>query len=229
MKIKSIIGASTLLALSAPLQATLINFDLENIGADGSVTNSITSGGVTINIAPVSGSMYACTYGDNSPWCFSGAEGVTNTALNPTNVSGTRFISTYASPQGTTNINNAVPITFTFSEAIMSFGLTTLDLLEDGGNDGITFTLSGNGGSSTHSMTGPQGASGLDLDFAISSSLFDITSVTFDMSGGSAWNSAYGIDDLFIEVKDASVPEPSIIALLSLGLFGISVAGRKKA
>jgi len=187
--------AGTLSAFAAT--ADTVIFDLENSDADGTVVNTVTSGGVTITIAPSAGSMHMCTYDDSTPLCFAGLG--LNGPLNPSNVSGRRFISTYPGVV----INDAAPITFTFSEAIKSFGFTTLDLLENGGNNNVTFTLSGDGGSTSHSITGPQGASGVDVDFAISSSSSDITTVTFTQtSGGSVYGAAYGIDDLYVEVGD---------------------------
>ncbi|MDC1018847.1 PEP-CTERM sorting domain-containing protein [Pseudomonadales bacterium] len=218
------LGAIAGLSLSGMAQAAIINFNLENIGVDGSITNSVTSSGVTVNIAPASGNMHACSYFDSSQFCFAGQG--TNTPLNPANVSGTRFISTYAGSH-TTFIHNAAPIAFSFSETIKSFGLTTLDLLEAGGNGAITFTLSGDGGSSTHSISGPQGASGVDLDFAISSAAFDITTVSFAVAGGAVYGAAYGIDDIFVEVAD--VPAPPGLALLVLGLAGLGFSRKRKS
>jgi hypothetical protein len=184
--------------------AEIVKFDLENVGVDLSNVNTLTSGGVTatsggvtITITPSVGSMHVCTYYDTSSKCFQGHAKKSNVPLNPANVSGERFISTFP----TILIDDAAPITFTFSEPIKSFGLTMLDMLENGGNDNVTLTLSGDGGSSVHSITGPQGSSGIDLDFAISSSSFDITTVTFSHNGERVYGGQYGIDDLYVEIK----------------------------
>lgn len=195
-----------LMALALTATADTVVFDLENIGADGTPVNTVTNEGVTITIATEEDQMAANTYGPGpAADCFVGASpgGFTNVPLNPSNVSGIRFISTCSG-----GITDATPITFTFSEAIKGFGLTTLDLLERcSRNDGVTYTLSGDGGSTSHSISGVQGESGLDLDFAISSSTFDITTVTFDHAAGSVCGALYGIDDLYVEVAD---PNPVI-------------------
>jgi len=187
-----------LMALALTATADTVVFDLENIGADGTPVDTVTNEGVTITIGTRRDTMAANTYGEGpAQECFVGASpgGFTNIPLNAGNVSGSRFISTCE------KIKRATPITFTFSEAIKGFGLTTLDLLEKcDSNANVTYTLSGDGGSTSHSISGVQGKSGLDLDFAISSSTFDITTVTFDHTAGSVCRALYGIDDLYVEV-----------------------------
>ncbi|MDP6546053.1 MAG: PEP-CTERM sorting domain-containing protein, partial [Phycisphaerae bacterium] len=145
-------------------------------------------------IATASGTMGARTYGGGLT-AFGGAGG-DNVPLNPENVSGSRFIST-ATP-ATDLFRHVQPITFTFSQPVQSFGLTTLDLLEDGiwPTRKLTLRAFDEGGAliAEHTRTGPQGPSGLDLDWLVASPSQNIVSAS--LSG--SFPGGYGIDDLMV-------------------------------
>lgn len=109
---------------------------LEDLGPDGTITNSRVIDGVTVSMSNTAGiNMVALSYApyvtDPAYYSFLNG-GVRNAPANPGNVSGSRFISTYASnPDNQTGaINNIGVMRFEFSSLVNSFGFTTLDVLE---------------------------------------------------------------------------------------------------
>jgi hypothetical protein len=196
---------------------------------DGPLNNvtSRTLNGVTVTLEVDAGDPFrARTYGAFGTQAFSGTD--VDTPLVPGNVSGGidgNFIST------TDQWDASSPFTFNFSEAVQGFGLTTIDVLEAGVAAGTAVTMtawSGLNGTgtilATDTKTGPQGASGLDLDFWVSVGSNQIWSVTIGNSSGEigAGYTGYGIDDLVLTLAgDGVVPEPAGLGLMGLALLGM--------
>lgn len=212
------------LALSAVIDT------LEDIGPNGAVVTSRLIGGIEVTIdAGANAGVYANTYFDPSLHYFSGphsACGSTcNDPLDPTNVSGNRFIGGY--PDGTPTFENRVPsYTFEFSSNLSGFGLTTIDLLENNGGDTdwITLTAYNSLGAilDTQTRIGDQGPSGLDLDWYVSSANPDIAKAVLTSSisdfGG------HGIDDLLVET--VAVPIPSAFYFFAVSLLNVAALKR---
>lgn len=190
----------------------------EDLGADGStvVPRVIDDVSVTVSTGG-SQSLLAATYYATTPNFFGGAGGVSNAPLVPNNVTLSRFIT-----PGTYFID-ARPIVFEFSEPVASFGLTTIDLLEDSGATGKYIVLRAfdvnDGVLDEHARFGGQGPAGLDLDWVVSSNA-GIMRVELDGNVGSAGGN-FGIDDLTL-----LLPEPTSLALLGLG--GIAFLRRSR-
>lgn len=175
--------------------------ELEDIGPDLTPISSRTIGDVTVTISTASGNGYwAATYNDATTHSFTGAGDLTNAPLNPANVSGSRFIST------TEDINHDMPIVFDFSAPVWSFGLTTLDVLEDvDTSPDAEVRLQGFNGDllvDEHVRVGIQGPSGLDLDWQVSH-VGGITRAVLMRTAG-VISPGYGFDDL--TVHSLSVP-----------------------
>lgn len=202
--------------------AYLVTDTLEDIGPDGSAVTSRVIGDITVTINN-SGStlMGARTYDPSALGAFKGKDREVNTPLDPTSVSGSRFIST--SPDQT--INYAQPIIFDFSAPVLGFGLTTIDLLENAATNNRYVTLDAYNSLgevvASQARTGPQGPSGLDLDWFIFSDNQNITQVKLRTNITHGYGPGYGLDDLVVQ----TVPIPSSILLLSTGVaafFGIT-------
>jgi hypothetical protein len=168
---------------------------LEDIGPDITTITTRTIGDVTVTISNATGNPYwAATYYDDTVPSFLGAGDQTNAPLNPANVSGTRFIST------TEDINLDMPIVFEFSAPVWSFGLTTLDVLEDVETSAdAEVRLQGFNGDNLvdeHVRTGIQGSSGLDLDWEVSH-MGGITRAVLIRTAGTI-SAGYGLDDLVV-------------------------------
>jgi hypothetical protein len=120
-----------------------------------------------------------------------------------------------------------LPWTFTFSEPVKSFGLTTVDLLEPrgGASDFLVFSAYDSQGQLVDEMTrtGVQGPSGLDLDWLVSPPSGLISHVT--MTGVISNFSGHGIDDLALE---SAVPEPALLSLLATGLAALAWRVRRE-
>ena len=239
VKTLSVSASLTLLLNNNQLANSMIIVDtLEDIGANGTVVNSRTIGDVEVNISTRNNrDLFANTYFDNSISAFGGANGQINTPLNPGNVSGSRFISTGVTGNFNDSFDQVNPITFSFSEPILGFGLTTIDLLEAGVTSNNFLTLSvfdaSNNLIDSQTRTGPQGTTGLDLDWFISSENANIFSAI--LSGNVVANTAgYGIDDLVVVADDSteSIPESSnligIVFVTLLGLASWTYSGRDK-
>ena len=210
----------------APASAVLFTDGLENIGADGALVSSRTIGGVTVGITTAidaTDPMEARTYFDGSPRAFAGAGNADNAPLNPSNVSGTRFISTSRHFNTQTRLGNASPVVFSFSTAIAGFGFTTLDLLESITPAGRTVTLEALNSASavvaSMSLTGPQGGSGLDIDWFVSSPGNDIFAARFTSDLVQGEGGGYGIDNLVVD----TVPVPGGLPLLAGALGALAM------
>ena len=176
---------------------------LENIGADGTPVTSRIIGDVVVDISTSAGiNLGARTYFDNSPPSFHGAGSGRNAPLNPGNVSGTRFISTSNLNLSSGNFVQVRPIVFRFSKPILGFGLTTLDLLENSVTASSRITLEARDASgqnvASQTRSGPQGPSGIDLDWYVSSGLPEITEVRL-LSNNLSAGQGYGLDDLVVD------------------------------
>ena len=183
---------------------------LEDIGPDGTPVLSRTIAGVEVTMSSAGGPLGARTYYDSDPLAFGGIGGaLNNSPLVPSNVSLYRFLRTDGAFEG-----EVLPISFEFSSPIESFGLTTLDLLEYGEPDEATVEIRAYDASDIlldeMVRTGPQGSSGLDLDWLVSSPAQDIVRV--ELTGTVRNYCGYGIDDLVLVV-----PEPATLSLLAVG------------
>ena len=193
--------------------ATMFHDDLETIGADGTSVTSRVVGGITVAIVP---GLTAGTYFDQTPVIFfgpAGGVGTANDPLTPANVSGDRFIG------GTFTVLTG-PITFSFSSPLNQFELTTLDMLEDGESSTAQVTLSAFDSSNflldQQIRVGPQGSSGLDLDWIVVSAAENIAYVELEHMG-IGFGPAFGIDDLILGTEDSvGIPEPTTALLLAL-------------
>ncbi len=227
---KQYLGAFWAAVFSTSVNAVVITDTLENIGVDGTSVTSRIIGNVTVTISTLSSiDIAARTYFDNSPTAFFGVDGAPNAPISPGNVSGSRFISTAAILGGGVNFNTTQPIIFGFSSPVLGFGLTTLDLLEDGESSNLAITLDAldsNGQIvATQTHTGSQGSTGFDLDWFVSSDQPAITEVRFSANNFVS-GSGYGIDDIVVQ----SVPLPTAVWLFGCGLLGlVGFSKRKKA
>ena len=228
MKKKILAGLATvsLMLGTAQMSSAYLTTDiLEDIALDGTAITSRVIGDVTVSISTSKGIyLGARTYFDNSPAAFHGADDVDNVPLNPSNVSGTRFISTSAFGVAKYPFDSVAPIIFDFSIPVLGFGLTTLDLLENGESSNTYVkleALNSNGQIvASQTRTGPKGSSGLDLDWYVFSSHPEITQVLLSSNMGNGY-SGYGIDDLVIDT--APVPVPATMLLLGSGVVGLAV------
>jgi hypothetical protein len=180
--------------------------DLEDIGSDNTVITTRVIDGVTVTISTGGGyPMRACTYNDDTFYAFAGAGGATNVPLNPGNVSGTRFISSNVA-DGNSSFPYVKPIIFEFDRPVTFFGLTTLDLCETGDTTAWPRVRAYDASDNlvdNHVRYGPQGDSGLDLNWSVSGAGMMKVELTGDISpdyGG------YGIDDLMLAAPPEVVP-----------------------
>ncbi len=170
--------------------------DLETIGPDLTPVTQRIIDGVTVTISTTAGvDLLARTYGV-LPSAFGGAGGADNEPLNPGNVSGSRFISSSGFAGG---FDSVQPIIFEFSAPLVSFGLTTIDLLEDGAPSSDFVVL--RAFDTTNTLVaevlraGPWGASGLDLDWLV---VFHSGITKVHLSGLVTANPGFGIDDIVL-------------------------------
>lgn len=167
--------------------------DFEDTGPNFTIVNSRVVEGITVTISNASGLPFlSMTYFDEGSHSFAGAGDEINAPLDPSQVSGNRFIST------ADNINTDMPIVFEFSSPLGAFGLTTLDVLEDVETSAdAEVRLQGFNGNTLvaeHVITGVQGGSGLDLDWMVTSHA-GITRAVLLRTAGTI-SAGYGIDDL---------------------------------
>ena len=136
----------------------------------------------------------AMTYFDEASHSFAGADDQINAPLDPSRVSGSRFIST------ADDINADLPIVFEFSTPVGIFGLTTIDVLEEVETSAdAEVRLQGYNGDTLVAeqvRIGAQGPSGIDLAWEITSEA-GITRAVLVLSAGSI-SAGYGIDDLVL-------------------------------
>jgi len=167
--------------------------DFEDTGPNFTIVNSRVIEGVTITISNASGLPFlSMTYFDEGSPAFVGAGDGVNAPVDPSRVSGNRFIST------ADNINTDMPIVFEFSSPLGVFGLTTLDVLEDVETSAdAEVRLQGFNGETLvaeHVITGVQGGSGLDLNWEIANQIGFTRAVLVRTAG--FISAGYGIDDM---------------------------------
>ena len=189
---------------------------LEDIGPDTTPVTTRVIDGVTVTISTGAGlQMQACTYYDSTVYAFTGKDGAVNAPLNPGNVSGTRFISTLGT---NSRFQNVEPITFEFDQPVTSFGLTTLDLLEDEEDPTTTLRLEAFDAADAlvdeQVRTGEQGPSGLDLDWSVTGTGIVKVRLTGSIIGTDI--GSFGIDDLVLIPTVTAVPALDRIGLLVL-------------
>ena len=197
-----ILSAAILLALPGPARGVVD--DLEDIGPDCTSVTSRVIAGVTIEISTAGGiEMTARTYYADECSAFLGDGTVSNVPLNPGNVSGMRFISSATAPD---LFPQAEPIIFEFDVPVAFFGLTTLDLLENGqgcNTVGASLALRAHDASDVmvdeHARAGGHGPGGIDLDWFVSGNQI----VRVELTGGNFGEcNGYGIDDLVLASAD---------------------------
>ncbi|MBU8870622.1 MAG: hypothetical protein KOO60_07150 [Gemmatimonadales bacterium] len=187
--------------------------DFENTGPNFTYVNSRVNDGVTVTISNASGLPYlSVTYFDEGSHCFLGADDVVNAPVDPLRVSGDIFIST------ADNINTDMPIVFEFSTPLGSFGLTTLDVLEDVQTSAdAEVRLQGFNGDTLvaeHVISGVQGGSGIDLDWEITSQA-GITRAVLLRTAGTI-SAGYGIDDLVLVTMPVSDENSTLSGIKAL-------------
>jgi hypothetical protein len=151
--------------------------------------------------------------------------------MNPGNVSGTRFVSTSGTGPGQAGFPLVEPIVFEFDVPIKLFGLTTIDLLEDGATcnpGGAHLALRAYDASDMlvdeHARAGARGPGGLDLDWFVSGEQI----VKVELIGGSLGDcTGYGIDDLVLVVSppadDLEDIGPDCTAVTTRVIDGVTV------
>jgi hypothetical protein len=126
--------ATLLLSLCTVIAVEAGTDNLEDIGPDGTTVTTRVIDGVTVTITTAGGTpLLARTYTEGTA-AFLGAGGQPNAPLNPTRVSGTRFISTSYYVDGDDNPLNTLSqlgyLVFEFDTPVATFGFTTIDLME---------------------------------------------------------------------------------------------------
>lgn len=169
--------------------------DFEDTGPNYTVVSSRVIDGITVTFSNSSGLPFlSVAYFDEGSPSFLGAGDLVNAPVDPSRVSGNRFIST------ADDINVDMPIVFDFSTPVGVFGLTTLDVLEDVETSAdAEVRLQGFNGETLvaeHIITGIQGGSGLDLDWEIYSES-GITRAVLVRTAGTI-SAGYGFDDMLL-------------------------------
>lgn len=217
--------STLILFLATPAVAGPVFSDGFDDLADGAMFSTRTVGPVTVDFLDPTGTIPrqwdVFTYGSPTQ-AFSGAGA--DTPLNPGNVSFDRFIH----PEGGgTSFSNA-PYIITFSEPLERFGLTTIDMFENGTNEATLEAFDENGNSlDTFTINSDQGGSGIDVDWEVSALGPNfITRVEFD----GTHSTGFGIDDFVLELAPPppEIPEPTTIVLFSLALAGLAVWSRRR-
>ncbi len=218
---------AVLLCVSYQTALSLELDTLEDIGPNETEISQRIIDGVTVQFSVAhENTLKAGTYYDRSYFCFGGpANNKGNDPLNAVNVSGDRFISI----KGPAGPDSDIPtVTFDFSDPIREFGFTTIDLLENRGgpNDWIEVFAYNDHGEiiDQQRRDGPQGGSGLDLDWVVSSDWNEIVQVQMltyitNFSGNA-------IDDIYVD--HAPVPEPATMVLFSVGFIGVIFFRRRR-
>jgi hypothetical protein len=117
------------------------------------------------------------------------------------------------------------PITFTFAAPVEGFGLT----LNNDYGGAFTGTINEyDGATLLSSYTSAPQQQGTLLFLGVLDSSFDITSVTID-TAGIGGNHAFAFGNLSVVTTVATAPEPASVALLTMGLLGLSGLARRRA
>lgn len=203
----------TLLILTLSAAALASTDDLESNDANYTVIASREIDGVTVSITNARNWPFLLvTYYDPGSPCFLGADDLVNAPLAPAGVSGNRFMST------ADDINKDMPIRFEFSAPVESFGMTTIDVLEDVQTSAdAEVRLIGYHGTTVvaeHVVTGIQDLSGAVVHWEVNSSE-GITSAEFVRTGGTI-SAGYGIDDLVIVNMPVATDRTSFDAVKAL-------------
>ena len=211
--------------------ATLVFDDLENIGADGTDVTQRQIGDVLVSMGTASGmALSARTYGSTDLPAFWGMSDALNTPSASERLSGSRFLSTSivnpAEPGSLFTANN--PIWFEFDQDVVEFGLTTLDLLEQGSGstDWLALRAYDIFGNLLDEQirTGAQGAAGVDLRWSVASEGASIARVEL-VGDIVATYGGFGIDDL--AVAASVIPAPA--SLVVLAVAGLGGTRRRRA
>ena len=185
-----------ILAFSSVVSAQVTD-DFEDIGQDGSAVSSRVVGGVYITLQNDEGAAPEARTYFQPPHAFRGAGQVVNAPAVPANVSGTRFIYFGGTLQET------MPIRIDLSQPVYGFGLTTIDLLENASQDNSTVFLRGLDSNlqflTQQTRTGPQGPTGLDLDWWITSPQGISTVLLLGSHFGASY---FGVDDFVVQVAN---------------------------
>lgn len=189
--------AAIVILLFSSVASAQVSDGFENIGPDGTLVPFRVIDGVYMTLRnDEGGAPVAHTY-FQLPRAFTGAGHVPNAPLVPENVSGSRFLYFGGSLQET------APLRIDFSQPVYGFGLTTIDLLENSTAGSSAVFLRGLDGDlqflTQQERYGPQGPSGLDLDWWITSPQgISTVLLTGSVSGGGH----FGVDDFVVQVAD---------------------------
>jgi len=190
----------TLLLLGSQASAVLINFDDQGLTGPSTFGNPMQ----TINLTNVGGSGVDVT--------FSGGIILTNATNFPAN--NTSVYGTYGPGNTYTN-----PMKITFSQNINNFFMD----LYNGWTSDRTFSVYDDLGNSTIVTLPPNTSSGQTLiAFAAAGEEINIEDVTL---GVESWD--FLIDNIHFNEALPSVPEPTTLLLLGLGLLGLEGMRKK--
>lgn len=117
--------------------------------------------------------------------------------------------------------NDSDPLTFTFDSPVHAFGITFKDFdMSFGG----LLTVSIDGGAAQTLLSGGDGDN-LDYFFGAIDELASFSTISFDRTAGDGYN--FDIVNYSTNAP-SSVPEPTSLALLGIGLAGLSLKRRKR-
>ena len=178
--------------------AALLDFEYL---APGTEINSLMLDGVLVSFS-AGASLTVRSFGTEGELSFLGAGGTQNSPLAPSDVAGNQFISSVGTGCPIESCTNTtLPIDFTFSSPVSGFGLTTFDMLETGDPAIATLTLEVFDESGalvgTQTLTGPQGDSGVTLDFYISTNA-DAPDIISARLSGAGLGEGFGVDDVVL-------------------------------
>lgn len=225
--LKSVVAIMVMSAVMMPTFSHAIPMidTFEDLGADGSIVSSRIIDGVEVSFSNNKGAnMVALTYGDSGVNAFVGDGGAWNTPAVPSNVSGSRFISTWTNSGingSNAYLDGTLQLFFTFSEGIDAFGFTTIDV-EHGNASLAVFDINDTllGWQNYNNISG----NGIDLDWFVQTNNSDIAYARFASTG----TGAYGIDDMLV-ASAVPTPAPTVVWLIGSGLIGFIGFARRKA
>lgn len=214
MNKKSIAAAVSAIIISTSVNAAVID-TFEDIGANGTVINNRIIDGVTVSLSTNTGAKFSAATYFSGLFAFAGQPGAMNNPLVPSNVSGSRFISTQVN---VVPLSDTLKLNFNFSEGISEFGFTMLDfeigmgeLTAYDSNDNVVDSF-------TYGYTGAYDPanSGVDTDWLVTSVNGNISYAIFSTVGANS-GGGYGIDDMLV----SSVPVPGAVWLFGSGLLSL--------
>lgn len=220
VSVKASLALGALLFTASAAQAYTID-TLEDVPVGGVVSSRVIEG-VTVTFNTTGESLLGVRYNSSPPTTFVGA-GI-NQPADRNLVSGEYFIG----QEG--GIGALGTLTFTFSRAVQGFGLKTIDLLETGVSGSSYFELEALAGSTvidTDRETGPQGPSGVVVDYFVSSTVPLITSVRVSYDINTALG--FGFDDLALDAGPViTVAGPGPLGLFGLSLLWVGIRQRRR-